>query len=156
MASAQVVVIAVALLVGTVLIHYEAMQLAWRISSRTSSPSTRTDILKVILVLLLAHIVEIGLYAVVLLLCQHLGLGTLAGEIEGATIDWLYFSMSSYTTLGVGDLHPRGPLRLIAGVEALNGLVLIGWSASFTYLAMQEVWKSSSGEGGASMPRRLR
>lgn len=145
MALAQVVVIAIALLVGTVFIHYEALRLASGMVDQSSSPS-RTDILKVIAILLGAHFVEIGLYAGVLLLCQHLGLGALAGEIEGDAIDWLYFSISSYTTLGVGDLHPRGPLRLIAGIEALNGLVLIGWSASFTYLTMEQVWKERGGE----------
>jgi hypothetical protein len=31
-------------------------------------------------------------------------------------------------------------MRLITGIEALNGLLLIGWSASFTYLAMQKFW----------------
>ena len=31
-------------------------------------------------------------------------------------------------------------MRLLTGIEALNGLVLIGWSASFTYLAMEEFW----------------
>jgi hypothetical protein len=31
-------------------------------------------------------------------------------------------------------------LRLLAGAEALNGLVLIGWSASFTYIAMERFW----------------
>jgi hypothetical protein len=141
MALLQVVLIAAVLLVSTVLIHYEALQFASGLEARSSPPS-RTDILKVIAILLVAHFVEIGLYAGVLLLCQQLGLGTLAGEIEGGAIDWLYFSISSYTTLGVGDLHPRGPLRLIAGVEALNGLVLIGWSASFAYLTMEEVWRS--------------
>jgi hypothetical protein len=40
----------------------------------------------------------------------------------------------------VGDPDARGPLRLIAGVKSLNGLVLIGWSASFTYLAMEKSW----------------
>jgi hypothetical protein len=148
MASVQVALIAAALLASTVLIHYEALQLASGLEGRSSSP-TRTDVLKVIAVLLIAHFVEIGLYAGVLVLCQHLGLGTLAGEIEGGAIDWLYFSISSYTTLGVGDLHPRGPMRLIAGVEALNGLVLIGWSASFTYLTMAEVWRVRIGEGEA-------
>jgi len=29
-------------------------------------------------------------------------------------------------------------MRLIAGAESLNGLVLIGWSASFTYLTMED------------------
>jgi hypothetical protein len=32
-------------------------------------------------------------------------------------------------------------LRIIAGVESLNGLVLIGWSASFTYLSMEQFWE---------------
>ena len=140
MASVQVTLIAVALLASTVLIHYEALQFASGLGVRSSPPS-RTDILKVIAILLVAHFAEIGLYAGVLFICQQLQLGALAGEIEGGAIDWLYFSISSYTTLGVGDLHPRGPLRLIAGVEALNGLMLIGWSASFTYLTMADVWK---------------
>jgi hypothetical protein len=143
MALAQVILIAVALLVATVFVHYEALRLASGMVSWSSSPS-RTDILKVIAVLLGAHFTEIALYAGVLFLCQELHLGALAGEIEGGVVDWLYFSISSYTTLGVGDVHPRGPLRLISGIEALNGLVLIGWSASFTYLTMERVWKEPS------------
>ena len=35
-----------------------------------------------------------------------------------------------------------GELRLLAGVEALNGLLLIGWSASYTYIAMERFWTS--------------
>lgn len=52
----------------------------------------------------------------------------------------LYFSAETYTSLGFGDLTPNGPVRLLAGVEALNGLLLIGWSASFTYLCMERFW----------------
>ena len=33
--------------------------------------------------------------------------------------------MATYTTLGMGELHPNGVMRLVAGVESLNGLVLI-------------------------------
>jgi hypothetical protein len=81
---------------------------------RSSRPS-RTDILKVIAILLVAHFAEIGLYAGVLFICQQLQLGALAGEIEGGAIDWLYVSISSYTTLGVGDLHPRGTIETDSG-----------------------------------------
>ena len=42
--------------------------------------------------------------------------------------------------LGFGDVVPNGPLRLLAGAEALNGLLLIGWSASFLYLEMERWW----------------
>jgi hypothetical protein len=37
-------------------------------------------------------------------------------------------------------VFPLGPVRLLSGVEALNGLMLIGWSASFTYLTMEKFW----------------
>jgi hypothetical protein len=42
-------------------------------------------------------------------------------------------------------------MRLIAGIESLNGLVLIGWSASFTYLTMEEFW----GRGGDERARKI-
>ncbi len=54
--------------------------------------------------------------------------------------DCLYFSVVTYTSLGFGDQIPVAHARLIAGVEALNGLLLIGWTASFTYLAMERYW----------------
>ena len=52
----------------------------------------------------------------------------------------MYFSAVTYTTLGMGDMFPIANVRLIAGVEALTGLMMIGWSASFTYLAMEKFW----------------
>jgi len=52
----------------------------------------------------------------------------------------MYFSAETYTSLGFGDMTPIGPIRLIAAVEALNGLLLIGWSASFTYISMEKFW----------------
>lgn len=46
-----------------------------------------------------------------------------------------------YTTVGYGDLLPSGPIRFVAAMEALLGLMLIAWSASFTYLEMQRFWQ---------------
>jgi hypothetical protein len=37
-------------------------------------------------------------------------------------------------------VYPVGKMRLIAGIEALTGLLMIGWSASFTYLQMSRNW----------------
>jgi hypothetical protein len=42
--------------------------------------------------------------------------------------------------LGIGDLYPTGALRIISGIEALNGLVMVGWSASMTYIYMEKFW----------------
>ena len=46
-----------------------------------------------------------------------------------------------YTTVGFGDIVPEGALRMITMSEALSGLSLITWSASFTFLEMQRLWR---------------
>jgi hypothetical protein len=113
----------------------------------------RAQILVVIGGVFLAHLVEVTLYAFAYYAVQTwMGLGRIDGEIEGGILDFFYFSITTYTTLGVGDVHPRGPLRLIAGVESLNGLVLIGWSASFTYLEMARFWEDAPSR--SEFPRR--
>jgi hypothetical protein len=132
--------IAAALVGGTVLIHYELLRLTSTLLPRLTMP-LRPRVIVVIGVLLLAHMLEILLYAAAFYgMHNQFGLGRIAGEMEGGFRDFLYFSMTTYTTLGVGDVFPKGPLRLVAGVEAFNGLVLIGWSASYTYFAMRKLW----------------
>jgi hypothetical protein len=49
-------------------------------------------------------------------------------------------SAETYSSLGFGDVIPFGAIRLVAGVEALNGLLLIGWTASYVYIAMERFW----------------
>jgi hypothetical protein len=52
----------------------------------------------------------------------------------------LYFSCAAFTTVGFGDIVPSGPLRLLAGMEALTGFVLITWTASYLYIEMSRTW----------------
>ena len=134
------IVVSLLLAAATVVIHYELLQFAGTLPRRLTVP-TRPRIIIVIGVVLAAHILEAGLYAAAYYVLRiQLGMGGLGGHLEGDLLDYFYFSMATYTTLGIGDLHPSGVMRLIAGVESLNGLVLIGWSASFTYLTMEELW----------------
>jgi len=140
MALTLSILLALLLVMATVLLYYELLQFAAGLPERLTFP-TRPRILVVIAVVLAAHIIEAGLYAVAYFVMQaHLDLGKLAGHLEGDFLDFFYFSIATYTTLGIGDLHPAGAMRVVAGVEALNGLVLIGWSASFTYLTMERFW----------------
>jgi len=55
-------------------------------------------------------------------------------------MSYLYYSGVIYTTLGLGDIHPEGHIRFITAMEALNGFLLITWSASFTFVAMGRLW----------------
>jgi hypothetical protein len=67
-------------------------------------------------------------------------IGTLVGITINDPMEYLYFSSVIFTSLGIGDAYPMGHIRFLAGIEALNGLLLIAWSASFTFLAMGNLW----------------
>ena len=139
------IIVSLLLVSATVLMHYELLQFAGTLPRRLTTP-TRSRIIVVIGVVLAAHVLEAGLYAIAYYVLQtHFGMGSVAGHLEGDALDFFYFSMATYTTLGIGDLHPSGAMRLVASVESLNGLVLIGWSASFTYLTMEEFWGMKRG-----------
>ena len=92
--------------------------------------------------LFFAHTLEVWLFAAAYyLLNTYLALGSFHGLATAAHFyDFLYFSVVVYTSLGFGDILPQDHIRLIAGVEALTGLLMIGWSASFTYLMMEKLW----------------
>jgi Ion channel len=135
-----------ALLVSTVLvlivvlIHYEVLRFTSVLLPRlTIRPRQR--ILVVILAAFFAHAVEVWLYAIVYyFLVDDAGIGRFGGTFQNHFSDFLYFSTATYTTLGYGDIYPTGDLRLVAGIESIVGLMMIGWSVSFTYLAMEKFW----------------
>jgi hypothetical protein len=130
----------VALVVIVVLVHYETLLHASRLAERMTIPPRRR-ILVVIGAAFLAHLGEITLFALgYWVMHLHPGLGEIGGELEGGPLDFLYFSATMYTTLGIGDLAPSGLMRLPAGAESLVGLVMITWTASFSYLAMERFW----------------
>ncbi len=101
----------------------------------------RRPILVVVSLIFIAHLIEIVFFAVAFWLIDVSGTGSLEGAQVSTAADYFYFSIVSYTTLGIGDIAPEGAMRLVAGIEALTGLLLIAWSASFTYLMMERLWK---------------
>jgi voltage-gated potassium channel Kch len=128
------------LLVLATLTHYEALRLLGAVLPRLRKAS-RARLILVIFGSFAAHTLEIAIYA---LACYALvrwsGVGTLGDGTEPSLAMSLYFSAETYTSLGYGDIVPQGPLRMLAGVEALNGLLLIGWSASYIHVSMERFW----------------
>ena len=70
----------------------------------------------------------------------HFGYGDTLVAQPMTLFDYMYFSSTVYSTLGFGDIVPVGEIRALTGIEAVSGLVLITWSASFTFLEMQRHW----------------
>jgi hypothetical protein len=90
---------------------------------------------------LLAHTVEVWVFAAAYYWKLKSGLfGTFEGNFNGGWLDCAYFSFTSFTTLGFGDIVPLGDIRFLVGIESLTGLVLITWSASFLFYEMQRYW----------------
>jgi Ion channel len=146
--SANLTVVAVTLVTVSlaVLTHYEGLLFVSGRLQRAGGPR-RAKVLYGILSMLALHVVEIWLFGVAawLLLqwpaCGHVAMSGVAGT--PAFFDVIYLSAITFTTVGFGDLTPVGPIRFLSGTEALTGFVLIGWSASFTYLEMERFWRNS-------------
>ena len=101
-------------------------------------------ILICVFTIFLAHVVEIWLFGLGYYFSSQLdGIGNLFGKTanHGIILDYVYLSFVTYTTLGYGDLVASGYLRYLTGVEALVGLILITWSASFLFMEMGKYWR---------------
>jgi len=51
----------------------------------------------------------------------------------------MYFSLVTFTTLGYGEITIASGNRILAGLEAMNGITLIGWSTAFMFAIFQEL-----------------
>jgi voltage-gated potassium channel Kch len=115
----------------TVLIHVSGLFILIHALRRTSRHlHDRSGVLPqvaAVLVLVLGvvatHTVEIWAYAVV-----YLAVGALP-DLEAA----LYFSITSFTTLGYGDVVLDRQWRVFGAIEGANGLILFGWSTAFLF-----------------------
>ncbi len=135
--------ILVSLLVASVvLIHYEALyrlSLLMPIEARMH----RYKILAGVLGALCAHVIEIWLFALgYYFMVNAEAFGTLTGNFNYALLDCVYFSFTVYSTLGLGDIEPAGPIRFLVALEGLTGIMLITWTASFMFVEIQNVWTS--------------
>jgi voltage-gated potassium channel Kch len=115
----------------TVIVHFAGLLvLMWLLRARghrfrahESAIGQGAAIVFVVLGLVAIHTVEIWLYALVYF-------------FQGALPDFesaLYFSTTSFTTIGYGDVVLDKQWRLVSAIEGANGLLLFGWSTAFLF-----------------------
>lgn len=125
-------------------LHYETLRL---LSTRVPLPKAppRPRIILLILVLLMLHIAEIWIFGAAYYLLLATGdHSSLVGASSLSIADCVYFSATVFSTVGFGDIAPIGPIRFLTGTEAVAGLTFITWSASYTFLVMQNTWTFDS------------
>lgn len=134
-----ILVISGIVVTACVLLHYEALRFLGR--TLGAHVHKRIGVLLVMIGLLIAHFLEIWVFAIAYMIVEHrMGFGHIKGIGNGNIFDYFYFSSISYTTVGFGDLVPVGAIRMLSAAEGLAGLALITWSASFTFMAMRRFW----------------
>lgn len=84
-----------------------------------------------VLGILLAHTVEIWVWAVFYQVVHALP------DFESS----LYFSTSTFTTVGFGDIVLNADWRLISSFQSAIGFILFGWSTAFIFEVMTQLYK---------------
>ncbi|WP_116473248.1 potassium channel family protein [Zobellella maritima] len=124
----------------TVIIHYEFLFRMTRVMPRMKIRHRFRTVFGVCGALV-AHAVEVWVFGFAYYFMHGAReWGRLEGHFDGSLMDCVYFSFTTFTTLGFGDIHPTGELRYLTGIESLTGLVLITWTASFLFIEMKRYW----------------
>jgi hypothetical protein len=129
--------LALVLTSATVLIHivgivYVVLPLAgaWKKKHEGGqTPLPVKPITRLVSGLLVLHLIEMALWAV-----AFAWLGVLP-DFETS----LYFSLTSYTTVGYGDVLPSPDWRLVGRIEAAVGVLMLGISTSFIIAVLQRL-----------------
>lgn len=128
--------IAFSLLALTVAIHAAGLALVMRRLSRKSGPFDPRFGPRTLLLIRLAawavaiHCVEITVWALFYWLQRCLP------DFESS----LYFAIVTYTTLGYGDLVLAPGWRVLAGIEALTGILMCGWTTGFFFACAGRIY----------------
>lgn len=127
--------LAVALAIG---LHYSALVSTTKLLSHFHGAHPASIVLALFLAVL-AHLSEIVIFAIAWQVMYSMDLLTFS--VDSPTfLDIVYFSGTTYTTVGYGDIVLTGHGRIMSVVEGVMGLVLIAWTASFTYFEMNRKW----------------
>ena len=87
-----------------------------------------------IILIIISHIFHVLLFSYL----YFLEIDNMIGVDNITYLDLIYYSISTYTTLGIGDIYFIGNARLVSGVQAIVGLIMIAWSASHIYLKIKK------------------
>jgi hypothetical protein len=81
--------------------------------------------------IVLLHLIQITLWAAVF--WREGELPTLEKAV--------YFSTTTYTTVGFGDVVLGPGWRVLAGIEGLTGIILVGWSTAFVFAIVNRMYE---------------
>jgi hypothetical protein len=96
-----------------------------------STPRRVGVLLRLFVWIVCLHLIQVGLWAVAFWNTAQLPTAEAA----------LYFSLITYTTIGFGDLVLGPGWRVLAGIEGLTGILLVGWSTAFVFAVVHRMYE---------------
>jgi hypothetical protein len=130
--------ICLVLIIISTMIFYEILARVWIYLPRLEGRPELQIILSIVAAFI-GHTVIIWMFGITYYLLAHYGgFGALEGSHQQHFMDYIYFSGVAYSSLGLGDIYPTGDLRLMIAVEAILGLVMIGWTITITYFTTEK------------------
>ncbi|MFZ1537448.1 MAG: potassium channel family protein [Chromatiaceae bacterium] len=151
MLALAITLTAMALIAATVVVHAVGTQSLIRYLSRHFTDANEMfrphealpAFIWTAIVLLMLHVIEIHLWAAAYLFVVP---GDQLDTYEKA----VYLSFVTYTTLGYGDVTLTAhEWRMLTGIEALDGILLAGWSTALLFVIVQRSWRYM----GATRPK---
>jgi voltage-gated potassium channel Kch len=130
-----------ALIVITVIIHAIGTTRWVRYLGTRFQDAGELRIYRAALVLALTALVLFALHAIEIVLWAGAYLAILPSGELASFEEAVYFSFVTFTTLGYGEITLTEGSRLLSGIEALNGILLVGWSTAMIFAVMQRIWR---------------
>src|SRR5262249_22809940 len=132
-----VLLVAFGLICATVIIHalgtLEAIAHLARVWQQKKGNeglfAAEIHIVRVVGVLLLLHLLEAGTWS---------GFYLISGILPDLEMA-IYFSITSYTTVGYGDVVLPAHWRLLGPIEAAVGILMFGWSTAIIVAAITRI-----------------
>lgn len=85
-----------------------------------------------VIFLMILHFAEITIWAIVFMVIPDI---QQLSTFEEA----IYFSLITFTTVGYGDITLGSHWRIMSGFEAMNGIILFGWSSAILFAIVQKI-----------------
>jgi voltage-gated potassium channel Kch len=136
------------ILIGTIIIAFNLLiqglgSVFWlrKIAASVKSDNhiTNNKILKVLLFSFLLFTLIHTVHSLVWAFCYNI-IPETASQFSNFS-ETVYFSLVTFTTLGYGDISLSSSWRLLSGLEAINGIMLIGWSTAMMFALIQNIYK---------------
>ena len=104
-------------------------------------------IVVLILAMLVAHVIEVWIFGLTYwVLDLWPALGTVEGTFDEGVMDYVYFSVVNFTTLGFGDVLAPDEWRILGSLIGANGMLAFGLATAALVAFVQAIRDDLTGE----------